>query len=123
MFIFTCCNKHDVRHWFTDDLYVVAFKCLKEAFEEKPEVIEHKYVNNSRVNSCMPIHEQKTCPRCNHLFECKVGDVSRCECSSINIPTEVSAFIESKYQDCLCKSCLKTLANKYNFFMEKYLFR
>jgi len=68
----------------------------------------------------MPLHEQKNCSRCGQLFECKVGDISHCQCSGIQLFAEVQAFIDSKYQDCLCLNCLQSLNNKYNFFKEKF---
>jgi hypothetical protein len=71
----------------------------------------------------MPVHEQKHCPRCNKLFECKVGDVTRCQCNNLKLGDEVQAFIGLKYQDCLCIDCLQTLQNKYNFFKERYFLK
>lgn len=71
----------------------------------------------------MPLHEQKNCPRCNQLFECKVGDIAHCQCSAVQLSLEVHMFIDSKYHDCLCLSCLQNLNNKYNFFKEKYFLK
>lgn len=68
----------------------------------------------------MPLHEQKSCPRCARLFTCRVGDVGQCQCSGIKLSLEVQEFIISKYQDCLCINCLQSLTDKYNFFKEKY---
>ena len=68
----------------------------------------------------MPMHEQKTCPRCSRLFECKAGAIAQCDCSTITLNAEERAFIESRYEDCLCLSCLKELKNKYVLFSEKY---
>lgn len=68
----------------------------------------------------MPLHEQKNCPRCNQLFTCRVGDVCQCECSSVQLNSEVLTFIDFKYHDCLCLHCLQNLKNKYNFFIEKH---
>jgi nicotinate-nucleotide--dimethylbenzimidazole phosphoribosyltransferase len=61
----------------------------------------------------MPQHEIKSCPRCNIVFECKVGSISLCQCSSITLSSEEQAFIDTKYQDCLCVNCLKDIKNKY----------
>ncbi len=69
----------------------------------------------------MPQHEIKNCPRCNGTFECKVGNISLCQCSNITLTIEQQAFIETKYQDCLCGNCLKDLTNKYMVFKEKFL--
>ena len=69
----------------------------------------------------MPLHESRKCPRCSKQFECRVGDVSNCQCSSISLSIEERAFIEDRYEDCLCIDCLKELKNKYVFFKEKFL--
>jgi hypothetical protein len=70
----------------------------------------------------MPLHEIKTCLRCNNIFECKVGDVANCECGKIVLSIEERAFIEDRYSDCLCLSCLLQLKNRFVFFKEKYFF-
>ena len=69
----------------------------------------------------MPTHEIKSCPRCKQPFECKVGSISLCQCSSITLTVAEQAFIEDKYQDCLCGNCLKDIQNKYIVFKEKFL--
>lgn len=69
----------------------------------------------------MPQHEPKICPRCTHPFECKVGDIANCQCSSIAVTIEERSFIEDRYTDCLCINCLKDLKNKYVFFKEKFM--
>lgn len=68
----------------------------------------------------MPLHEQKICPRCAKGFVCKVGDICQCECTTIILTLEEQAFIENRYNDCLCTNCLKDLKNKYTLFKEKY---
>jgi hypothetical protein len=70
----------------------------------------------------MPLHEAITCPRCNTAFECKAGDIMHCQCSGIQLSIEERAFIEERYQDCLCKDCLVQLKDRYILFKEKYLF-
>ena len=65
-------------------------------------------------------HEPRNCPRCNKTFECKVGNIAQCQCSSIVLSEEEKAFIADRYQDCLCLACLLDLQNKYTFFKEKY---
>jgi len=69
----------------------------------------------------MPQHEPKACPRCNKAFECRVGDVANCQCSAITLTLEERAFIEDRYNDCLCINCLKDLKNKYTFFRKKFM--
>ena len=65
-------------------------------------------------------HEQKTCPRCQAPFECKVGDVMHCQCNGITFTNEEKAFIEERYTDCLCRNCLMELKQRYTLFKEKY---
>jgi hypothetical protein len=69
----------------------------------------------------MPLHEAKTCPRCSLAFECKAGDISNCQCSSVQLSVEERAFIEERYRDCLCASCLLQLKNTYSLLKEKNL--
>ncbi|MBV9962900.1 MAG: cysteine-rich CWC family protein [Parafilimonas sp.] len=70
----------------------------------------------------MPLHEVKTCSRCNNGFECKAGDITHCQCNNIQLSVEERAFIEERYKDCLCANCLLQLKNRYMLFKEKYLF-
>lgn len=65
-------------------------------------------------------HEAKKCPRCNGSFECKVGDVTHCQCFGISLDTEQRAFLEARYGECLCRSCLLELSQKDIFFKEKH---
>ena len=74
------------------------------------------------LNLSMPQHEQKSCPRCQAVFICKTGDITHCQCSHISLTTEETAFIEDRYNDCLCLNCLQDLRYKYIFFKEKFLF-
>ncbi|HEY8387566.1 MAG TPA: cysteine-rich CWC family protein [Parasegetibacter sp.] len=68
----------------------------------------------------MPKHEPKKCPRCLEEFQCKVGDIANCECTTVNLSSEEKAFVEDRYNDCLCINCLKDLKQRYVFFREKY---
>ncbi|MBV9989109.1 MAG: cysteine-rich CWC family protein [Chitinophagaceae bacterium] len=61
----------------------------------------------------MPHHENKKCPRCNRVFECKVGNIAECQCSSLQLTYEERVFIEGQYLDCLCAKCLETLQFQY----------
>jgi len=65
-------------------------------------------------------HDEKTCPRCQELFTCNPGDILRCQCYDIRLSVEERAFIEERYQDCLCLNCLKELKQRYSFFTEKF---
>jgi len=71
----------------------------------------------------MPLHEAKTCPRCNNAFECKAGDIMHCQCSGIQLNIEERAFVEERYQDCLCIHCLLQLKDRFMLFKEKDLFK
>ncbi len=77
----------------------------------------------TKNNPAMYKHELKNCPRCSRSFECKVGNISHCQCEGIILTLEERSFIETKFQDCLCRDCLKDLKNKYVLFKEKFLFR
>ena len=68
----------------------------------------------------MPMHEVKSCPRCQQFFECKVGSITQCDCALVHLSEEEKAFIADRYKDCLCISCLRDLKDKYIFFKEKY---
>ena len=68
-------------------------------------------------------HEDKHCPRCNIVFECKAGSIMLCQCSTIQLSVEERAYVESKYEDCLCVNCLYTLQKEYVLFKEKQIFR
>jgi len=65
-------------------------------------------------------HETKKCPRCQSSFECKVGDVTHCQCYGIAMNAEERAFLEERYGDCLCRNCLLELKQKDVFFKEKH---
>ena len=71
----------------------------------------------------MSKHEQKQCSRCKIAFECKAGSIMQCQCSAINLTVEERAYIEAKYDDCLCIECLSTLQKKYIQFKEKYILK
>jgi hypothetical protein len=53
----------------------------------------------------MSKHETKICPRCNNAFECKVGDVSNCQCN-IELSKNTREFLVKTDYDCLCVNCL-----------------
>ena len=59
-------------------------------------------------------HELKPCPNCGKIFECKVGDMARCQCFGIQLNDKAVNFIEKKYGDCLCRNCLIFLNNDNN---------
>lgn len=59
-------------------------------------------------------HEPKICPRCCRVFECKVGSVEQCQCVAIKIDDRVQDFVQKKFADCLCVTCLLEISNEYN---------
>ena len=71
----------------------------------------------------MDNHETKNCPRCHHGFACRVGTITQCQCYGIELSAEQRAYIEQRYNDCLCRDCLQYLSNELNLFKEKYIFR
>lgn len=70
----------------------------------------------------MCTHEVRNCPRCSQAFECKAGTITQCQCYAVALSLEQRVFIESRYEDCLCAACLRTLAVSYQHFREKYVF-
>ncbi len=68
-------------------------------------------------------HETKNCPGCKEVFECKPGSITQCQCFGIALTTELSAYIEQRFDACLCNNCLQCLSNELNLFKEKYIFR
>ena len=59
-------------------------------------------------------HEPKVCPRCQCIFECKVGSVEQCICVTIKVSDRVQDYARKKFADCLCVTCLQEIANEYN---------
>ncbi|WP_315820059.1 cysteine-rich CWC family protein [Paraflavitalea speifideaquila] len=49
-----------------------------------------------------------------------MGDVHHCQCFDISFNEEEKAFIEGRYQDCLCRNCLLELKQRSVLFTEKY---
>ena len=68
-------------------------------------------------------HEEKSCPRCHSAFECKVGDITHCQCSGITMTDSEKQFIAERYTDCLCRKCLLELKQPEVLFSEKYFSR
>ena len=54
-------------------------------------------------------HETKTCGRCNAPFECKVGNITQCQCNGIHLTDEEKRYIAANYADCLCRNCLLSI--------------
>lgn len=54
-------------------------------------------------------HEMKNCPRCHLPFECKVGDIAHCQCTTITLTHEERIFLNEQFEDCLCANCMREL--------------
>jgi len=59
-------------------------------------------------------HEEKSCPRCQQAFECKVGSILLCQCSAVQLNAEERSYLEENYDDCLCASCMQILKTEYH---------
>ncbi len=58
-------------------------------------------------------HESKLCPVCNRSFECKMGDVLKCQCYAVRLNDEEREYIAQRFQDCLCATCILTMRARY----------
>lgn len=58
-------------------------------------------------------HEEKKCPRCGSSFECKVGSILLCQCSTVSITEDERDYINATYDDCLCATCLSVIKTAY----------
>ncbi|MEI9956337.1 MAG: cysteine-rich CWC family protein [Ferruginibacter sp.] len=61
----------------------------------------------------MCLHEDKYCPRCKQSFECKVGNITQCQCYGVQLTTEERTFVDKQFNDCLCRQCLLQLKNDF----------
>lgn len=66
-------------------------------------------------------HEQKYCPRCKNAFECKVGSILLCQCSTVALSQEQRDYVAARYVDCLCAACLVEMKAEHHrqLFKEK----
>lgn len=44
---------------------------------------------------------------------CRPGDISHCDCTSIELSAEETRFISVQYKDCVCNACLLELREQY----------
>ena len=51
----------------------------------------------------------KQCVKCHQKFECRVKQIEQCHCSSVKLTTEQQQVLSTKYNDCLCPTCLQAL--------------
>ncbi|RFS19732.1 hypothetical protein DVR12_21785 [Chitinophaga silvatica] len=61
----------------------------------------------------MPCHETITCPRCQSLFECRVGTILRCQCQEVVLSEEELEYIRQEFSGCLCADCLRELKTAF----------
>jgi len=59
-------------------------------------------------------HEIKSCPRCNTGFECKSGDIVKCQCESVKLEQCHRDYIAERFDDCLCAGCMAELRAEFN---------
>lgn len=62
----------------------------------------------------MPSHEEKQCPRCRRLFECKSGSILLCQCQTVLLDEAQLEYLAARYDDCLCSRCLLAVRGEYN---------
>jgi Cysteine-rich CWC len=64
-------------------------------------------------------HEEKSCPRCKIIFECKVGDIPHCQCYAVKLLDDERDFINKRFNDCLCAGCMKAMQSEYNILQRE----
>ncbi|WP_037993050.1 cysteine-rich CWC family protein [Teredinibacter turnerae] len=58
----------------------------------------------------MPQHQTETCPRCQQTFECKMGSITLCHCSTVALNKAQRDYIAKRWDTCLCHACLLAIA-------------
>ena len=53
--------------------------------------------------------EIKNCPKCGDTFECKVNDITNCQCYGVNLNEKQREFVKENYGDCICRKCLEEI--------------
>ncbi len=66
----------------------------------------------------MPNHEDKVCPACGKVFECKLGSITICHCFSVHLSKEETCYLQERYDDCLCNECLCKVPKQYQAMQE-----
>jgi hypothetical protein len=59
-------------------------------------------------------HEQRSCPRCKVIFECKVGSIELCQCRGVKLNDAQRTYLQEQFSDCLCANCMEILRTEYN---------
>ena len=68
----------------------------------------------TRQLTLMCQQKDKICPRCLAKFECRVGDITRCQCYTIKLDDAERDFLSQSYNDCLCADCMLALRMAYH---------
>ena len=68
-------------------------------------------------------HEASCCPRCNNTFECKVGNITQCQCYGILLSLEERAYVDTLFTDCVCSQCLLQMKNDFIHFKNQFIFQ
>jgi len=55
------------------------------------------------------LRRPRTCESCGSSFECQLA-LKGCWCTEIKLTDDARAALASQYKDCLCPTCLQTLA-------------
>lgn len=64
-------------------------------------------------------HEQKICPHCKNLFDCKVSNIAHCGCTAIAVSLVIRNYISTHFEDCLCGNCLQHFEKMLNTAITK----
>lgn len=59
-------------------------------------------------------HEEKICPRCTKKFECKLGSIVLCQCTTVKLDDPEREYIRDQHSDCLCATCMNVLRTEYH---------
>ena len=55
---------------------------------------------------------KKICPRCGKSFECRHGEIEKCQCAGVNLDPVSLEYIKKTYTDCICIDCLRDIKEK-----------
>lgn len=56
---------------------------------------------------------EKTCQRCGNSFECRNDDILNCECATVPLSAQARRYMDERYTDCLCTSCLHEISEAF----------
>ncbi|MFN8345884.1 MAG: cysteine-rich CWC family protein [Spirosomataceae bacterium] len=54
-----------------------------------------------------------TCPRCGRAFHCQPASGADCVCFQFHLPSEVTHYLRTNYDSCVCPDCLRELAHAF----------